>query len=173
MEQWKRIIDYPNYEVSNLGRIRNRTTNKYLSPGLSGGKYLTVSLGRDGKFFTHKVHRLVALYFVENIHNYPQVNHKDENKLKNNANNLEWCTNEYNHNYGTRNQRNANKLNKKILQLDKDNNIITTYNSINEAASLMRCNQSSISLCLIGKNKTCKGFKWSYAEGPEYKKKIK
>ena len=36
MEQWKRIIDYPNYEVSNLGRIRNRTTNKYLSPGLIG-----------------------------------------------------------------------------------------------------------------------------------------
>jgi hypothetical protein len=51
-----------------------------------------VSLSKDGKAKPFRVHRLVAVAFIPNPDNLPIINHKDENKLNNNADNLEWCT---------------------------------------------------------------------------------
>ena len=72
--------------------------------------YKTVSLTKDGKTKTLFVHRLVADAFIENPNNLPMVNHKDEDKTNNFAENLEWCTNEYNLSYGTARHRQAKKL---------------------------------------------------------------
>lgn len=98
MEEWKDIIGFEGfYQVSNFGKVRNCVTGKILKPGLQGKGYYSVTLKRKG----YKVHRLVAIAFIPNPNNLPIVNHKDENKLNNNADNLEWCDNRYNCNYGT------------------------------------------------------------------------
>lgn len=127
-EIWKDIPNFEGfYQVSNLGNIRSVTrkakvkilNNNYrtikgqlISPAKTRDGYLKVSLSKEHKRYYFKVHRLVALTFIPNPNNLPCINHIDENKLNNNANNLEWCSIQYNCNYGTRNLRiaNANRL---------------------------------------------------------------
>lgn len=101
LEEWKQINEYPNYEVSNLGNVRRQTKKGYhlLKPTPNTKGYLRVTLAKNGKAKNFYIHRLVAGAFIPNDSNYPQVNHKDENKQNNNINNLEWCTNRYNTRY--------------------------------------------------------------------------
>lgn len=116
MEEWRDIKGYEGlYQISNLGRVKSLRDNhgnyreKILNPSNRKG-YLIVSLCRKGRKREFKVHRLVALHFIDNPNNYSQVNHKDENKENNRVDNLEWCTPKYNSNYGTRTQRASEKL---------------------------------------------------------------
>lgn len=101
MTEWKLIDEFPDYEVSTLGEVRNRTTMQVLRQVKSGG-YMQVII--EGKYRRY-VHRLVATAFIPNDDNLPQVNHKDENKTNNNVDNLEWCTPKYNSNYGTQSEK--------------------------------------------------------------------
>lgn len=108
-EEWRDIEGYPNYRVSNLGRVKSLNYNhtgkeKVLKAGTNKG-YLRVVLCKNGKKKRFQVHRIVAMAFLPNLHNYPQVNHMDENPLNNCVENLEWCTAQYNSNYGTRIER--------------------------------------------------------------------
>ena len=128
-EIWKDIKGYENlYQVSNLGNVRvlDRHVNsgiKYnnkvkrkgqiLKQFLKKNGYLQVVLSNNNTRKYIAVHRLVAETFLQNTHNLPQVNHKDENKLNNCVDNLEWCTAKYNCNYGTRTKRISKKLSKK------------------------------------------------------------
>lgn len=80
--------------------------------------YAIIKLMKGGKDITYRVHRLVAMAFVPNPEKLPCINHKDENKLNNNPNNLEWCDNRYNNNYGTRNKR-ISKSVTKVWELRK------------------------------------------------------
>jgi len=104
-EVWKYIFDYPNYQVSNLGRIRSLKTYKILKLKKNKDGYLVVCLCKYSKKHTIFVHRLVAKAFVPNYNNYTVINHKDEDKTNNIYTNLEWCTQKYNVNYGTRIKR--------------------------------------------------------------------
>jgi len=124
-EIWKECIDYPLYSVSNKGRVKRNQYERFvilggflggtgtiiyypeklLTPTLSKNGYLKVTLQRDRKMKTESVHRLVAKAFIPNPHGYKEVNHKDENKLNNCADNLEWVSSEYNLKYGTRLER--------------------------------------------------------------------
>lgn len=123
-EEWKEIDGFPNYMVSNLGRIKslnyNRTGKEQILMQKKAGRnknYFNIILFQNGKSKTLKVHRLVAQAFIPNPNNYPCVNHKDENPSNNfvcinedgtvnlEKSNLEWCTYEYNNNYGTRNKK--------------------------------------------------------------------
>lgn len=100
---------YPNdpfYLVYPDGRIWSTKRNIFLSAFISKQGYKRVSLTNHKKYF---VHRLVAETFIPNPDNLPQVNHKDENKLNNNVENLEWVDNKQNMNYGTRNKRAGEK----------------------------------------------------------------
>lgn len=108
---WKDIPGYQAlYQVSNTGRVRslnyNRTGKiKILKQRKDKLGYRSVFLCKDGKLKKYSVHRLVALAFIPNPNNYPIINHKDENKINNTVWNLEWCTQEYNNNYGNRNKK--------------------------------------------------------------------
>ena len=101
-EEWKSIKGYEDrYKVSNMGRVRSRT--KILKTS-GGSKYVHVILN-DGDVDHRKtvsVHRLVAEAFVPNPcpGEFRYINHKDENKRNNRADNLEWCTAKYNLHYG-------------------------------------------------------------------------
>ena len=108
------------YEVSNKeGRIRSLNyrglgRTEVLKPRKVRGYYM-VTLTKDGKTQCFYVHRLVATMFIPNPENKPFVNHKDENKLNNSVENLEWCTNKENLNYGTAQQRRSEVLKGKHL----------------------------------------------------------
>lgn len=101
MEIWK-SIDKTGYEVSSLGRVRNK--EKYvLSPSLTERGYLRVSLFYHGQLHTQKVHRLVAKAFLQCDDFTLTVNHKDCNKQNNVYTNLEWLTRKANYEHGIEN----------------------------------------------------------------------
>ena len=177
-EEWKDIIGFEGlYQVSNLGRIKslrdnhNNPREKILKPQLTKG-YYWISLWKNGKRKMYLIHRLVALAFIPNPMNLPQVNHIDENKTNNCADNLEWCDCKYNINFGNRNKLAGDKLkdiflnredcSKPILQLDLDGNIVNEYPSIHEAERQTGFKNQNICNCLKGKRKTCGGFIWKY-----------
>lgn len=109
-EVYKDIEGYEGlYQVSNLGNVKSLNYSKtkkenVLKPGIRNG-YLKVDLCKNKTRKTYSVHRLVAQAFIENPNNLPMINHKDECKTNNVVSNLEWCTQKYNSNYGTRNER--------------------------------------------------------------------
>lgn len=130
MEIWKDIEEYEGlYQVSNLGRVRSLDRvvegksssirlhrGKILSPGVNSTGYYMVVLCKDGHTHAYTIHRLVSNTFIPNPNNYTHINHKDENKLNNNIKNLEWCSHQYNVNYGTTNLRRGESLKKSWLK---------------------------------------------------------
>lgn len=99
-EVWKQ---FGAVECSNFGNVRDIDTKRALNAPIKNAGYRRV----HHKGVCMYIHRLVAILFVDNPLCVNEVNHKDENKLNNRADNLEWCTHRYNCNYGTRNQRSA------------------------------------------------------------------
>ena len=118
-EHWKVIEEFPDYEVSDKGRIRRLTPYKSTYKGkikktyINNSGYEFVTLKKD-KLYSRTVHRLVAIAFLPKQDGCDEVNHKDENKLNNTVENLEWCTHKYNMNYGTLQERISEKLKKSI-----------------------------------------------------------
>ena len=96
MEIWKDIEGFEQYQVSTWGRIRNKHTGVLLKPYYNKKGYLKVGLSKNGKSHKFRVNRLVAMAFIPNIFDLPQVNHKDGNKANNSFTNLEWVTDEEN-----------------------------------------------------------------------------
>ena len=174
-EIWKPIAGYEGkYEASNLGRIRSFAQTNRQGNILSGYPnykgYLQVYLydsPQHGKW--HSIHRLIAFTFIENPNDYPQVNHKDENKLNNAADNLEWCTNRYNSGYGTRakragmSNRCCETTSKKIYSIDQ-NGHVEYFNSIGEAERQTGIAHSNIVRVLKDRRKTAGNRRWFYAE---------
>lgn len=109
-EIWKDIKGYENkYQISNLGRVKaldyRRTKKEKILDSRNNKGYKAIALWNNGKRRVFLIHRLVANAFIPNPNKFPQINHKDENKLNNSVDNLEWCTQFYNNIYGTRLQR--------------------------------------------------------------------
>lgn len=82
------------YAVSSTGHVKSLRTARILKPDeyTSNSKYMRVTLSESGKTKRYALHRLVALAFLDNPYNKPQVNHKDGDRWNNDVSNLEWCT---------------------------------------------------------------------------------
>ena len=171
-EIWKEIDDFSNYYVSNYGRVKSLKYGKerILVQNIERGGYLHVMLTKDRKKYTKKVHRLVAFAFPEICGEWfegAEVNHKDENKQNNKAENLEWCDHSYNNTYGDKtarmikNRKGKNKC-KPVTQLSKSGEIINKYPSAREAARVLGVSNIYISMCCRGIRKTAYGYKWNY-----------
>lgn len=184
VEIWKDIKDYEGYyqasnfgrirsldrvvEVSILGRIYERILKgRILKTEVDKYGYHFLELSKNGIKKRKSVHRLVAETFIPNPNNLPQVNHKNEDKSNNCVWNLEWCTQPYNTNYGTRNERiakkqiNDHKKSKQVFQYTLNNELVNIWLSISE------CGRNgygigSVSRCCNGIQNTHKGYKWSY-----------
>jgi len=163
---WKTINDYEGlYQVSNYGEIKSlqhyRGKENILRQRIKRG-YYTIGLRKQNKRKWYIVHRLVAMAFIPNPNNLPQINHKDENKLNNNVENLEWCDALYNNCYGKRLNKvsNSNKTKKQVIQYDLNMNKLNIYNSIASASRSTNTNITSISKCINNKRKTANNYIW-------------
>lgn len=170
-EIWKKIDNYDNYEVSNLGNIRRVNKDyrckkyKQLNPKLEKNGYLRIGLSKNNKTLFYNVHRLVAKAFVDNPYNYPIVNHKDEIRKNNIWTNLEWCDYKYNANYGNARKKMSNSsFKRKVNQYDKNMILLNTFNSIKEASEKTNSNRRWISQCCKKEHLSCNGFYWRYAD---------
>lgn len=226
MEVWRTCVYdgvvYDNYEVSSDGEnVRNIKTGKMKKQQKINSGYLTVSLHKNGKSKNCLVHRLVAFTFPELVPNDDPINkiwinHKNEDKTSNAWTNLEWCTPEYNSNFGTGLQRmkqtkkenphifteeerkvisdrmtgekhplygteRSDETKKKISQTRLEKGIGRGENNPRarkviclETKQVFGCavdagkwcgkDNSSISRCCNGKQKTCGGFHWEYVD---------
>lgn len=200
MEIWRKIKEYPQYEVSNMGDVRNIDTGVILKPQKTGSKrsYYKVNLYNNGNKINKNIHRLVAEAFIPNPCNKPEINHINTNSLDNRVENLEWCTRIENQNnpltkqhlsdackgripwgyglkYSDTHKDNISKALKGKYQYDKnpnskpiiqykDNKPIHYWLCSKYAIETLSLSQSSLSLCLSKKHKTCGGYQWKYLE---------
>lgn len=164
IEIWEKVQGYPNYSVSNLGRVRSDKNNIILKPFITGGKnndYYAVDL--NGR--TIRVHRLVAIAFIPNPENKPEVNHIDGNHFNNAVTNLEWMTGSENclHAYRTLKRKkligSENPTAKQIIRVEDGK----VYGSLSEAIKEIGCkNHARLSECLNGKRETFAGYHWRF-----------
>ena len=97
MEEWKLIKDFPEYQVSNLGRVKSLNYNRGKKEGIlqeliSDRGYCRVALYQEKKKHKVPIHRLVGQAFITNPENKPQIDHIDRNKSNNKVENLRWAT---------------------------------------------------------------------------------
>lgn len=102
MEEWKKLEENPNYEISNFGNFRSNQ-ERLLKLNVNARGYYYCNISTNCKVSKVKIHRLVAKYFVNNPLSKDTVNHIDGNKLNNHFSNLEWLTRKENIQHGYKN----------------------------------------------------------------------
>ena len=172
-EVWKPVKGFEGlYEISSYGRVKslvvwcgNATIDQYkkreyiLKPILGTNGYYYVNLCKDKKRYIRRPHRLVAEAFLDNPNNYYAVNHIDGNKINNRAQNLEWCSLKQNNQHAFRTGL-MDRLKKPVEKIDKNGNVICSYDSESDAARIEQIDVRNISACITGKRKTAGGFYW-------------
>lgn len=180
-EKWLQITIRPFnkiYEVSNLGRVRSVDRYDYmhrnkckrflkgqvLKPAKNKHGYLTVALSYKGEKLRRQVHRLVAMAFIPNPEDKPEVNHKNLNKEDCAISNLEWVTTEENRQHALRAGawNPANWRSKKIYLIDKFNRPVKSFKSISEAARKLNLKDSNISKVCKGERSHTGGYRFCY-----------
>ena len=165
LDEWAVIDGYDGlYTVSNLGRVCSHHRNKprMLRQRTNNRGYSLVNLTKNGIIKTFKVHVLVARHFLPNPDGLTEVNHKDEDKSNNRADNLEWCTRSYNVNYGSRTAKQRAKVCKAVVQFDKNGEIIAGYDSLTRASRTVGISVQHIAACCKGKYPYAGGYIWKY-----------
>lgn len=175
-EIWKDIPGYEElYQASNLGRIRSldreisvnggNQHTRFMCKQIKKGKirkskltkdgYYEIGLIKNGKTKFIRTHRLIAMAFIPNPNNYPVINHKNHNRLDNRSDNLEWCTVWYNNRYSKA---------RKIVQLDKNYNLIKIWDCMSDVHRELGLSVSNISKCCINKKYKTGNSYWRYYE---------
>lgn len=159
-EEWVLIKDYPNYMVSNTGKVKNIRTKRLLkSCESNNGGYLEVSLWKNNSGQTYRIHRLVYSNFNKDygLKGYV-INHIDGNKKNNNLNNLEKISYQDN-NLHAEYVIKTHKCAKPVYQINEKEEIIAEFASIGEAARKTSINNISRAI----KNKTkAGGYYWKF-----------
>lgn len=191
MEVWRSVKNYEGfYEVSNYGNIRSvdryivgKRNKTYTLKGrikkksIGGNGYHIVTLSKNGLDKQMLVHRLVASAFIENKNNLPVINHKDEDKLNNHVDNLEWCTYTHNNRYGSVREKTRATIKKlghmvPVNKYDINGNFICKYESLSEAKRETGVHIQNISIAIKGYEVVngkrvnvshAGGYKWEYA----------
>lgn len=174
-EVWKDVKGFEGYyQVSNKGRVKSvdrvvsyenefgtfdrKIQSRVLTTAETTG-YQIVSLYKNKKRKMKYVHRLVAEAFISNPNNLPMINHKDEDKINNIVNNLEWCTAAYNMEYNNLRNRNAVKQRKPVIGKHLETGEIIRYPSVTSAT---KDGYPSVSFVLRGERKHSGGYTWRY-----------
>lgn len=169
-EEWRDVVGYEGrYQVSNLGRVMslpNRWHRKcvILNTQIDYDGYERLNLVIDNNRKRCSVHRLVAEAFVPNPNGYPIINHIDEIRNHNTPDNLEWCTQQYNLNYGNCREKLSKAKSVSVLQFSIDGIFIRRWSSAKEASEKLGVDASAVTGCARGKRKTHGGYVWRYAE---------
>lgn len=184
----KDVKGWEDYTIDINGNVFSKRKNKYLKQTINKYGYCKVTLQKDKYKKIYSVHRLVAETFIENINNYPCVNHIDSNRTNNNIKNLEWVTYKQNMEHAVKNHRFDNmakinsekmkknrvylisngykkankKTSKKVGQYDKNNNLIKIYKSISEANRQTGITIASISYSANNIRKIGGGYIWHF-----------
>lgn len=176
-EIWKDIDPEGIYKISNFGRvkttIRKGCSVEYRKPTMDKKGYLGVDLRYGGKRHCCKIHRLVALAFIPNPNNYPEINHKDEDKTNNRVDNLEWCDHWYNVHYGTGAERGIDALRRDVNQYDKQGNFIKRWHGVKTACAALGLDSGCVVRCCDGSSRTYGGFIWLYPDTPSLEENLR
>lgn len=175
MEIWKDINGFENlYQVSNMGRVRSKdhTVNcvsrngsshtrivkgKILKPGyVRKSQHQTITLS-NGRSFTFPLHRLVAQAFIPNPSNFPCVNHIDENPMNNKIENLEWCSYQYNLNYGNALDKRSKSRSRLVMCIESGE-----ISTVKELSLRLNVHIDSIYNHLRGNTKSLKSLHFRY-----------
>lgn len=185
-EVWKVYPEFDFIEVSNLGRVR--TKDRYV-PVKGRGKrlikgrvlkqkllpcgYMYVQFHTNGKNFCLRVHRLVAIAFVPNPNNYPEVNHIDNDRTNNVASNLEWCTRQYNldykKNFGT---SPADIQGRPVFAINLETGKVLRFETQSEATRQLGIDQRKVNNVIRGRIKTTHGYVFTEDESEITEEKI-
>ena len=153
------VPNFPQYMITRKGEVINRR-GKRIKQQVARNGYLRVSLSNsEVKHKWFLVHRLVALSFIPNPNNLPQVNHINRNKADNRVENLEWCT-------ALENLKHSNVIEKATIANFRKIKCLTDgkeYGSIKEVCDLFGVHHSNVVACCNGRRKTCGGMAWQYA----------
>jgi len=165
-EIWKNT-EYLGYDVSNYGRVRS--TIRYVKHSKGGVKiinerilktsinkkgYEGATFSIEGKFYYISIHRLVALAFIPNLKNKPQINHIDKNTANNHYKNLEWCT-------AWENQRHSSFI---VEQYDLNGKLLNSFRNAKEAGFILGFAWQSIQKVCRGNWKQNKGYVFKYVK---------
>lgn len=157
--QWKTIPDYPNYECSTAGEIRNRLTKHLLKQSINQKGYKQICISVNGIRKIIFPHRIVALTFIENKDNKQCVNHIDGNKTNNSVSNLEWVTPKENTVHAIKTGLQIKGTNKKSVRCVETG---VVYPSCIAAAEWLGVQDSWINQICNGKKKSAYGFHFEF-----------
>lgn len=176
-EIWKVYPDYDFIEVSNLGRVKtkdrivtDRRGRKYhikgrvLKQQRTRDGYVFVEFRANGKAVRPRVNRLVAICFIPNPDNLPEVNHIDNDPTNNRSDNLEWCSRQYNSdykkNFGT---SSAEVLGRSVIAINRNTSEVFWFKTQLDAGRQLGVSQGNISNVVKGRYNKTGDYWFTYA----------
>lgn len=168
-KEWKTVDEFPNYEISKNGFVRNKTTGHIKKPSIGKRGYPSISIYKNGNAYQRTIHILLGRAFINNPENKPQINHIDGNKENYSLSNLEWNTPKENTDHARRTGLHKSDGDKAVIQKDLNGKITNRFRSASEASRITGIGRSSICnvcnkrFCNGRHNYTAGGYKWDWA----------